>query len=133
MPAKQTKYFPYPLRSRQVRFFASGRLLLHEWMAAHLRQHFPQQLSGYDPEHLAELIRRGEERAFGYGIESGPGICKFIDLMVVLGEDFDTRPEYQGLSCLLRDQSVGDGASRIEAVARAAVSLLQPEDAKGDR
>jgi hypothetical protein len=64
-------------------------------MIRHLREHFSKQVSGFDDAQLRTEIFVGVDRAAIHGYESERDVCKFIDLMVVFGSDFDTNPDYE--------------------------------------
>ena len=59
-------------------------------MLAHLRRFFPSQCLAAGDQLLRETIQYGVRRAAGYGITAKRDVCKYIDLMVVFGRDFDT-------------------------------------------
>jgi hypothetical protein len=60
-----------------------------DWMAAHLAQFFPAQSHALGEPQLRELIQHGIRRATEHGITKERDVCKFIDLMIVFGRDFD--------------------------------------------
>lgn len=110
------------IRQEQMRLLDPCRRALREFIAVHLRHFFPEQMEGRDEANILALIVRGEEKAAGYGIEDGPGLCKLLDLMVALGEDFDKKPGYAWFTRLLDDPAAGSPAERIDAVARLAAT-----------
>jgi hypothetical protein len=61
-----------------------------DWMLAHLRKFFPKQCAALGERPLYELIRHGIERSARYGITTRRDVCKYIDLVIVFGRDFDT-------------------------------------------
>jgi hypothetical protein len=60
-----------------------------DWMVAHLKQFFPPQSQALGEPQLQEMIRHGIRRAANHGITTERDVCKFIDLMIVFGRDFD--------------------------------------------
>jgi len=58
-------------------------------MVVHLKKFFPKQCEVTGEPQLRETIRYGIKRAKIYGIVTERDVCKYIDLMVVLGRDFD--------------------------------------------
>ena len=60
-------------------------------MFGHLNRFFAEQCRTLGDRGVGESIRQGVLRARVYGITSQREVCKFIDLMYVLGVDFDTR------------------------------------------
>jgi hypothetical protein len=61
-----------------------------EWMLAHLRRFFPSQCLAAGDQLLRETIQYGVRRAAGYGITAKRDVCKYVDLMIAFGRDFDT-------------------------------------------
>lgn len=60
-----------------------------ERLVEHLDHCFPDRVRALGATGLRDLVRRGTGRAAGRGMLSERDICKFIDLMLVFGEDFD--------------------------------------------
>jgi hypothetical protein len=58
-------------------------------MLAHLRQFFPKQCEAIDEAKLRETIQYGIRSAAVYGIAAERDVCKYVDLIMVLGRDFD--------------------------------------------
>jgi hypothetical protein len=61
-----------------------------DWMLGHLRKFFPKQCAVAGDQRLREMVQYGIQRAAGYGITAKRDVCKYIDLMIVFGRDFDT-------------------------------------------
>lgn len=61
-----------------------------DWMVVHLRRFFPDQCAAIGERRLLETIRYGIRRAAHYGFTAKRDVCKYIDLMIVFGRDFDT-------------------------------------------
>lgn len=81
------------LTIRQEQFAVFSQLAVQkfeDWMLAHLRQFFPQQCRAAGESRLRETIQYGIQRAAVYDITSKRDVCKYIDLMIVFGRDFDT-------------------------------------------
>jgi hypothetical protein len=57
---------------------------------------------------LREFIQYGIRRAAHYGITAKRDVCKYIDVMVVLGRDFDKDARYAWASNIL-EQRNGSG------------------------
>lgn len=53
-----------------------------------------QQCNAMGEPQLRETIQYGIQRATAYGIVGNSDVCKYIDLMVVFGRDFDTAPRF---------------------------------------
>lgn len=60
-----------------------------ERMLRHLRAMFAKKLADRSDEELRELIRDGIENAADYEITIENDVSRFIEYMVIFGEDFD--------------------------------------------
>jgi hypothetical protein len=79
------------IRPAQLTAFSqAGVQRFEEWMLDHLRQFFPKQCAAVREPQLRELIQYGIQRAAHHQIASERDVCKFIDLMIVFGRNFDT-------------------------------------------
>jgi len=58
-------------------------------MVTHLRESFTKQTELLGETKLREAIRHGIKRAAVYGISIERDVCKYVDLMMVWGPDFD--------------------------------------------
>lgn len=58
-------------------------------MVAHLNDSFTRQAELLGEPKLREVIRHGIKRAAVYGITIERDVCKYVDLMMVWGLDFD--------------------------------------------
>lgn len=89
-------------------------------MVRQIAQSFPEQFKKLAPppsgdEPVRALIRQGIERAGSNEITSRRDVGRFIDLMVALGPDFETRAETAWAQSILRDKSISSRA-RIELI-----------------
>jgi hypothetical protein len=79
------------VRAAQIAALSQAEVQKFEdWMIAHIRQFFSKQCGALQESQLRELIQYGIKRAANHGIVSERDVCKFIDLMIVFGRDFDT-------------------------------------------
>src|SRR5438105_3713106 len=76
-------------RAQLAAFSRADAARFEQWMLDHLRKFFAKQCEAAGEPDLRETIRYGIERAAAHGFHSKRDICKYIDLMVVLGRDFD--------------------------------------------
>jgi len=60
-----------------------------DWMACHLKRFFSAKCDALGEACIAEIIRYGMKRASHHGFRTRRDVCKYIDLMMVLGRDFD--------------------------------------------
>ncbi len=55
-----------------------------------MKKFFPAQFDAVGEADIREIIRDGRERASRHGFRARRDVCKYIDLMIVLGRDFDS-------------------------------------------
>jgi hypothetical protein len=78
------------IRQAQMDAFSQVEVQKFEdWMVSHLKQFFPTQSQALGEPQLREMISHGIRRAADHGITTERDVCKFIDLMIVFGRDFD--------------------------------------------
>jgi len=80
-------------------------------MVDHIAEEFPDKYKAMlDKERgdapVRELVRRGVEKAEGYGLNSERDVALFIDLMVRVEPEFDQRPDMDWACEILKSDSV---------------------------
>lgn len=94
-----------PIRQAQMAAFSQVEIQKFEnWMCSHLRKFFPQQSQSFQESQLRELIQYGIARAAQHNITSERDVCKFIDLMIVFGRDFDSAPQHSWATTILANR-----------------------------
>jgi hypothetical protein len=121
------------LKIRQEQFNAmreSAQAGFDAGMLAHLRKHFAAQTASQSDDQLLATIRAGRRSAWSYGGQDPEAICRFIDVRVALGPEFDSDPRYAWIVAPLRDHTVTDPDARIEELAERAVQWLSSHEAE---
>ncbi|HZS56845.1 MAG TPA: DUF4123 domain-containing protein [Bryobacteraceae bacterium] len=90
------------------------------WMMAHLHKFFRRQCAAMGESGVRELIQYGIRRAATYGITAKRDVCKYIDVMVVLGRDFDRDERYASWAPRILEQRSGSSA-KAEMVLQSAI------------
>ena len=98
-------------RDKQLRDFARGRL-------RSLADRFPKKYAELGEVGTMALIEAGIGKSFGLGIVSEDDVENVIDLMMLNGEDFDSREEFAFESEPLHD-------SELPADARATLTMAR--------
>lgn len=112
------------IRQSQIDVFSRVEVRRFEdWMVAHLREFFPLQCATLDEGELRECTRSGIASAARYGIRTKRDVCKFIDLMIVLGEDFDSSEPANWASIIL--SRPGDPGMKMKTLLLAAKHRLE--------
>ena len=107
------------MRQAQIAAFSRAELQkFEERMIAHLKQFFPKQCGALPEPQLLQLIQHGIKRASGYKITSERDVCKFIDLMIVFGRDFDADKKLPWAGRILKNRN--SAAFRIQSLYQAA-------------
>jgi hypothetical protein len=55
----------------------------------HVTKYFPTEFAKLGQVRMREMVRYGVERAKSYGIVAERDVCKYVDLMLLFGRDFD--------------------------------------------
>lgn len=121
----------FNLRKEQLSIFetVAAKEFENRILAA-LRERQPGPCASLGDANLEELVRYGIGRAKSYGIVAEPDVCKYVDVMVQLGKDFDVSPIYPWAARTLNDSSV-DPTARINRLAAEALESLGAGGAKG--
>ena len=81
------------IRQEQLRVLGDiQREKFDEWLLDHLKKFFGEKCRRLGDTRLRQLIQYGTHRAASYGFTSKRDTCKYLDLMMVFGRDFDKLP-----------------------------------------
>jgi len=81
---------PLSLRTDQLSTLSQQEVRKFEdWMVAHLNKFFQQQCRVLGEAKLRSTVQYGIQRAAAHGIKAKRDVCKYIDIMLALGHDFD--------------------------------------------
>ena len=94
-----------------------------DWMLAHLRKFFPKQCVSEGESRMRETIEQGIVRAEHYGFVAKSDVCKFIDLTVVFGRDFDNSKRLTWAREILNGQR--NPSAKMQSLYEAAVKQLK--------
>jgi hypothetical protein len=93
----------------------------------YLRRHFAKRVNDHSVADLERFVRASVDRARAYEIDSPTGWCRFLTLLVALGDDFDARPDFAWVVEIIRDRSLGAGDERALAATHAVIQHLIAE------
>jgi hypothetical protein len=116
------------IRKEQVQ--ALGRVAIQEFeknMLRHLKQFFGDESAAMGDEALREHIRHAISRAKQYGLTSERDLCKYLNLTMVYGGDFDTHPELEWMRDFLTDPEVPDPSERMSRLYAETLYRFEPE------
>jgi hypothetical protein len=72
-------------------------------LVEHCREYAPRLFQAAGEAGVREAVRLGLKRSKAYGFTDHPQVRFYIDMMLVLGSDFDTDPQYPWASETLQD------------------------------
>jgi hypothetical protein len=109
------------IRKEQMAVFGPlGQKAFEDRMLVHLKKVFPEQSESLGEPKLRDTIQYGTQRAAAYKIISERGVCKFIDLMIFYGRDFDKDPNLPWAQTILQNRAFRSPSSKIERLYKAA-------------
>lgn len=95
------------IRQEQLDVFSNAAVKDFEnRMILHLRQSLPQECLALEDEALRQAIRHGMERAASYGIVAERDVCKYTEVMLRLGRNFDRDAAFPQLHAILNDPTL---------------------------
>lgn len=106
------------IRNAQMQAFTIPMFL--NWLEGHLRRFFPDKCEALGPRGLRELMSHGLERARSYGFTAEQDLCRYVDVMMAFGRDFDQQLDWA--TDILRDPSIRVPAMRMELLHEAALA-----------
>jgi hypothetical protein len=109
------------IRKEQLAVFGPlGKNAFEVRMIAHLKKVFPDKSEVLGEPKLRETIQYGTQRAAAYRITSERDVCKYIDLMLLYGRDFDKDSNHPWAQSVLQNQAIRNPTSKIERLYKAA-------------
>lgn len=103
------------IRNDQLALLAADRLRQFvETMCLHLREQFPQALAGTSEPALHDQVRLALAQARGYGLQGARDCCRYLNLCVTYGWDFDQREENAWMRRYLTDAGISVPGRRLE-------------------
>lgn len=95
-------------------------------MMLHVHEYFPRESMALGLEAVRERIEDGIKKAETHGVTSPRGVCKYINMMMTFGPDFDTHPDTAPwVRPILDDPEVPDGTARMDILSDKAVAILE--------
>ena len=81
---------------------------------AHWKRCFPAECSSFKDEELVKLIQHGSQRGAVHGFKTERDRCKYLDLLLLFGRNFDTDPENEWAIQILNDSTLEDPSDRAD-------------------
>jgi hypothetical protein len=109
------------IRKEQLAVFGlPGKKAFEDRVVAHIKKVFPEQSQSLGEPKLRETIQYGTQRAAAYKIISERDVCKYIDLVILYGREFDKDPKLPWAQSVLQNQALRNPTSKIERLYKAA-------------
>lgn len=101
------------IRKDQLKAFGDQKLLAFaEEMVLHIREFSPIQFKVTGEENVRKIILTGIDRAITYGFTYRGSMQFYLEMMFMLGSDFDTDPQYPWVRKILINSSEADQEDR---------------------
>ncbi len=111
------------IRQGQMKLLgASVRRRFEGEMAVHLHEFFPDLCAAMNRDDLAVFVQTTIDKALAYGIERERDVCKFLNVSMVFGKNFDERPEFSWSRDILADPLLV-GPEKIDRLMKAALAI----------
>jgi hypothetical protein len=112
------------VRREQLALFSAAEVRKFEdWMVVHLHKFFRRECSQMGEAELRETVQYGIRRAATYGLKAKRDVCKYIDVMIALGRDFDTDERLTRVTRVLTQRTSPN--ARAQNLLQAAVTHLR--------
>jgi hypothetical protein len=115
------------LKIRKVQMVELAKVSLKSFeddMVEHIKKFFPKYHEVMGEPTVRKGIRYGIDRAKVYGFTTERDVCLYINLMFLLGSNFDTDVQLPWLADILTDEAGMEAAARMDKVYDAALKYL---------
>ena len=109
------------IRKEQIAVFGPlGKKVFEDRMLTHLKKVFPEQSESLGEPKLRETVQYGTQRAAAYSIVSECDVCKYIDVMILYGRDFDKDLNLRWAQSILENKALRNPSAKIDRLLEAA-------------
>lgn len=103
------------IRKEQLEILKSYMTLQFEnRMIAHIQFDFSSKYKELGEKGIRSLIQRGISNAASYGIKRENDVSRFINLMIVFKEDFDTDQTYEWAQNILTNDMITNSSYKMD-------------------
>jgi len=114
------------IRKEQKEVLAkAARNSFEERMLVHVNKFFPKHYEALGESNCRELVNHGIKKAATYDIVSERDVCKYIDLMIGFGLEFDKDDNLPWAVKIFNDTSWKDASAKTNALFKAGIRHLQ--------
>lgn len=97
-------------------------------LALHARRFFPERVAAMTDVDLHAFCGHGVAAARGYGLVTARDLCKYVNLTLALGRDFDVDPALPWARAILTAEHISGPTLRIN---RLYLEAMERVDAQG--
>ena len=115
------------LKIRKEQYEELGKISLKRFensMVKHIKEFFPKYYEIMGEPTVRKAIQYGFERAGSHGFTSERDVCLYINLIFLLGSNFDTDLQLSWVSAILNSETITDTVMRIEGLYEKAMEYL---------
>jgi len=94
-------------------------------MVEHIKQFVPKHSEIIGEPMVRKVVRMGIERANDYDLTTRGPVRFYIELMFILGSDFDTDPQYPWAEEILSDLEITDEMERADRLYEKTINFLK--------
>jgi len=93
-------------------------------MVIHIKKYFPKYYEIMGEPTVRKVIRYSIERAETYGLTTERDVCLYINLVFLLGSNFDTDVQFPWAAATLKDEMIKGSVIRIDKLYEIAMDYL---------
>jgi hypothetical protein len=113
------------IRQEQIKIFEQAAIKRFEDnLLKHVEEFFSLQCQILGEAQTRKVLRYGIEQAENYGFISERDVCLYINLMFMLGSDFDKDMQLPWVTTILKDEMITDSITRIDRLYDEAMDYL---------
>jgi len=115
------------LRIRKEQNEELGKIALKRFedsMVEHIKEFFPKYYEIHEEPLIRKVILYAVDRAESYDLITERDVCLYINLVFLLGSNFDTDPQLPWAAETLNDETITDSVTRIDTLYDKAMEYL---------
>lgn len=115
------------LRIRKEQNEELGKIALKRFednMVEHIKEFFPKYYEIHEEPLIRKVILYAVDRAESYDLITERDLCFYINLVFLLGSNFDTDPQLPWAAEILKDETITDSVTRIDRLHDKAMQYL---------
>lgn len=115
------------LRIRKEQNEELGKIALKRFedsMVEHIKEFFPKYYEIHEEPLIRKVILYAIDRTESYGLVTERDVCLYINLVFLLGSNFDIDPQLPWAAAILNDETITDSVVRIDSLYDKAMQYL---------